>query len=260
VGLSLPGLVARGRLVGRSHRRVPGAVELPGARRRRELAERRTRALAAVAVAATSVVGAGEVARVWHRGSAPAPVDADGVLPAAAEAVTETIEIAVTGYREGTARENAILNLLGSFTATFAIARLSTHVIRRRGRFGPFREVRYGGEHIHHFIPGIALAFLAGGAAAVTDDERARRWLALPFGTGVALTLDESALLLKLDDVYWTEEGIVSVQITFAALAMLSALALALRTLRRGERTVLPDAETDVAQDAWLGFWPAART
>jgi hypothetical protein len=195
-----------------------------------------------------------------HRGSAPAPVDADGVLPAAAEAVTETIEIAVTGYREGTARENAVLNLLGSFTATFAIARLSTHVIRRRGRFGPFREVRYGGEHIHHFIPGIALAFLAGGAAVVTDDERARRWLALPFGTGVALTLDESALLLKLDDVYWTEEGIVSVQITFAALAMLSALALALRTLRRGERTVLPDAETDVSQDAWLGFWPAART
>ena len=87
-----------------------------------------------------------------------------------------------------------------------------------------------------------------------------RRWLALPFGAGVALTLDESALLLKLDDVYWTEEGIVSVQITFAALAMLSALALALRTLRRGERTVLPDAGDDVAQDAWLGFWPAART
>jgi urease accessory protein UreE len=67
------------------------------------------------------------------------------------------------------------------------------------------------------------------------------RWLAIPFGTGVALTLDESALLLKLDDVYWTEEGIVSVQISLAVVSMLSALALALRVLRRGERVVLED-------------------
>ena len=258
--LSLPVLASAGRLVGRPRRRVPGAVELPGARRRREVAERRTRALAVVALATTTAVGAGEVARVWRRGSAPSPIEAESVLPAAAEAVTETIEVAVTGYREGTDRENAVLNLLGSFTVTFAVARLSTHVIRRHGRFGPFREVRYGDQHIHHFVPGIALAFLAGGGAVVNRDESVGRWLALPFGAGVALTLDESALLLKLDDVYWTEEGIVSVQITFAALAMLSALALALRTLRRGERTVLPDVDADVAQDAWLGFWPAART
>jgi hypothetical protein len=58
----------------------------------------------------------------------------------------------------------------------------------------------------------------------------------------VALTLDESALLLKLDDVYWTEDGIVSVQISLAAVALLSALALALRLLRRGERVVLLEA------------------
>jgi hypothetical protein len=249
--------MAAGRLVGRSGRRIPGAVELAAARRRREAAERRTRALAIVALAATSAVGAGEVARVWHRGSAPSPIDADAVLPAAAEAVTETVQVAVTGYREGTDRENAVLNLLGSFTVTFALARVSTHIIRRRGPFGPFREVRYGEQHIHHFVPGIALAFVAGGTGLVLRDERIGRWLALPFGAGVALTLDESALLLKLDDVYWTEEGIVSVQITFAALAMLSALALALRTLRRGERTVLPDFEhADGGADGWVpGRW-----
>ena len=61
----------------------------------------------------------------------------------------------------------------------------------------------------------------------------------VPFGAGVALTLDESALLLKLDDVYWTEEGIVSVQISLAVVSMLSAVLLALRMLRRGERVVL---------------------
>ena len=39
------------------------------------------------------------------------------------------------------------------------------------------------------------------------------KYLALPFGIGVALVLDESALLLELEDVYWTEEGVLSVQI-----------------------------------------------
>jgi urease accessory protein UreE len=55
----------------------------------------------------------------------------------------------------------------------------------------------------------------------------------------MGLTLDESALLLELDDVYWSEEGIVSVQIALAATAMLSAVALATRFLRRGEQLVL---------------------
>ena len=218
----------------------PGAIELAAARRRREAAEARTRVLAGLALGTTSLVAAGEVARVWRRGSAPLPTETDAVLVAAGDAVSETVRVAVSGYRTGTTRENALLNLLGSFSAAFAIARTSTHVIRRRGRFGPFRNLATGTTHIHHFVPGIALAFVSGGAGIVVRSERAMPWLAIPFGTGVALTLDESALLLKLDDVYWTEDGIVSVQITFAALAMLSALALALRTLRRGEQDVLP--------------------
>jgi hypothetical protein len=56
---------------------------------------------------------------------------------------------------------------------------------------------------------------------------------------GMALTLDESALLLEFDDVYWSERGVISVQITLGALGILSGLVLALRTLRRGERQVL---------------------
>src|SRR3712207_7884376 len=48
-------------------------------------------------------------------------------------------------------------------------------------------------------------------------------------------TLFRSALLLELDDVYWTERGVVSVQITLAAIALLASLALTLRMLRRGE-------------------------
>ena len=62
--------------------------------------------------------------------------------------------------------------------------------------------------------------------------------------------LDETALLLELDDVYWTEEGVLSVQIMFAAIAMLSALAYTIRMLRQGEEQ---DTESDweVAAKAW---------
>ena len=63
--------------------------------------------------------------------------------------------------------------------------------------------------------------------------------LAVPFGVGMGLTLDESALLLDLEDVYWSREGLLSVQITLTVIAMLGALALGLRFLRRGEQLVL---------------------
>jgi hypothetical protein len=117
--------------------------------------------------------------------------------------------------------------------------RLSTSIIRARGRFGPFRNVTLGRRHIHHFVPGIVLAFVSGGAALVVRDLETRQWLALPFGAGVALTLDESALLLRLEDVYWTEEGLLSIQIALAALSLLGALATARRLARRGEARVL---------------------
>jgi hypothetical protein len=191
---------------------------------------RRTLGLAAAALGSTAAVIATEVARVRRHGDAE-------TLP---EALLETAEVAVAGYTGGSRRENAILNLLGSFSLTFVLARASTHAIRRRGTIGPLRNLVVRDHHVHHFVPGIVLAFLAGGASVVSRDESLDPLLAIPFGAGVALTLDESALLLHLDDVYWTEEGVVSVQITLAALSLLSGLALALRVLRRGEAEVLP--------------------
>jgi hypothetical protein len=227
-----------------------GAREPALARRRRLRAERRTLVIAAAALLTSGAVAVTEVGRVWRRGSAPLPAEAVGepdseaaarLAAAGAEALGQTVEVAVRGYQEGSTRENALLNLLGSFTLAWAIIRLSTHTIRRRGRFGPFGDLVVGRHHIHHFVPGIAIAFVSGGASVVGRSADLDRWLAVPFGTGVALTLDESALLLKLDDVYWTEEGIVSVQISLAVVSMLSALALALRVLRRGERVVLEE-------------------
>ena len=213
--------------------------------------DRKTWALGATALGSTGLLAAGELTRVWRKGSAPLPTQTTDVLGAAEEAVAETVEVAVTGYRTGSRRENALLNLLGSFTITFAVTRFSTLVIRRRGRLGPIHDFRIGGRHIHHFVPGIVLAFLAGGVSVVSRDQDLDPWLALPYGVGVALTLDESALLLELDDVYWTERGILSVQITLGALALLSSVALALRVLRRGEREVLEDELPPMAAAAW---------
>lgn len=226
--------------------RSPGAIELPGARRRRELAERRTVALGATALALTAAVIVIEIGRVWKRGDAPLPTETHDVGLALEQAIEQTVEVAVEGYRAGSTRENALVNMLVSFTVTFAFARASTTMIRRRGRFGPFRNLTVADHHVHHFVPGIILAFVAGGVSIVSRNEGLDPYLAVPFGVGVALTLDESALLLKLDDVYWSEEGIVSVQVTFATLLMVSALALVLKVLRRGEERVLGTPSADV--------------
>jgi hypothetical protein len=183
---------------------------------------------------------AGEVGRVWRRGHAPLPAETDDVFGAAQEAARESVAVAVEGYRATPARETALLNLLVSFVLSFGVVRTSTVAIRSRGTFGPFRDLHLGRRHIHHYVPGIAIALIAGGASIVSRNEGWDKWLALPFGTGLALTLDESALLLELEDVYWTEEGVISLQITLAAIALLGALGLALRMLQRGEQRVLP--------------------
>jgi hypothetical protein len=204
--------------------------------------EHRLRALGALAVGLTVGVIGLEYAHIWRRGHAPLPTETDDVLEAGAEAARETVEVAVAGYRASPARENALLNLLMSYAVTAGVVRLSTHSIRTTGTFGPFRNALISGRHIHHFIPGIGLAFVAGGASIVVRKETLDPLLAVPFGIGTALTLDEAALLVELEDVYWSEEGILSVQVTLATMALLGALALGLRIARRGEAAVLGES------------------
>lgn len=217
----------------------------------RRLARRRARSLApgrgtlVLGGAAALAVGAvlvGELGRVWKRGSAPLPHEADNLLLAAEEAVAETAQVARVGYKQASTRENAMFNLLSSFVGTFVAARGIATLLRHRPTVGPFRNLRVGRRHIHHFVPGIVIAFSAGAGAILTRDEGLEPTLAVPFGMGMGLTLDESALLLELEDVYWSREGLLSVQITMAVAALLASIALALRFLRRGERAVLePD-------------------
>lgn len=99
-----------------------------------------------------------------------------------------------------------------AFTVTFGAVRTVTYSIRD-GR-GPFHDVTAGGMHLHHYLWGIGL--LAGvGGIAVRGEDRTRRHpaVALSYGTGLALIVDEFALLLDLRDVYWLRQGRISVDL-----------------------------------------------
>ncbi|MBA2669805.1 MAG: hypothetical protein H0U67_05480, partial [Gemmatimonadetes bacterium] len=101
--------------------------------------------------------------------------------------------------------------LLIAFLATFALVRFITHSIRA-GRFKRvFRNVSAGGTHLHHLVPGIILMLVCGYLAIALPPGFAREPVAIGFGIGMALTLDEFALWLHLEDVYWAKEGRQSV-------------------------------------------------
>jgi hypothetical protein len=178
------------------------------------------------------------VAHIWRRGSAPRPESSADLIEGGGIAARETVDVVRAGYRSGTADETALLNLFLSFGVTFAAARAVTHSIRRGA--GPFGNVRIGRRHIHHFLPGIVLALGAGGTSIAVRSPAVDPWLALPFGAGSALIIDETALLVELEDVYWSDRGALSVDAAFGATSLLAILALVVRMLRRGERLVLP--------------------
>ncbi|MFI1164357.1 hypothetical protein ACH4UM_12190 [Streptomyces sp. NPDC020801] len=109
-----------------------------------------------------------------------------------------------------------------SFGVTFGTVRVITHGIR--GGWLPWGNISVGGEHLHHYDFGIAT--LAGlGLVAVRGDERAvgHPAVAAAYGCGSALICDEFALLLDLQDVYWAEEGRLSVDVCFGVLSVLGA-------------------------------------
>jgi hypothetical protein len=195
--------------------------------------EQATVGLAGVALAAAGAVVAGQFSRMLTRRASEA-TDPEALLESAPAAAVDTVNVAVRGYAEAPRSETVLFNLLAGFLGSFAVVRLSTLAIR--DGWGPFRNVSIGGRHIHHFVPGILIAFGSGTAALLTDDDEVEQHLALPMGVGIGLTFDEAALLLDLRDVYWTREGLLSVQLSLGATAILSIAILTLRMLRRGER------------------------
>ena len=160
--------------------------------------ERATVGLAAVALGGAGAVLAGQFGRMLRAPRARATHDAEAADRSGARPrPLDTVGVAVRGYAAAPRSETVLFNLLAGFLGSFALVRLSTWGIR--DRWGPFRNVRVGGRHVHHFVPGILTAFVAGGAGLITSAASAssRPWLS-PFGAGIGLTFDEAALLLEL--------------------------------------------------------------
>ena len=210
------------------------AKRLAAAEAARTKSSGRTHVLGILAGGAVITVFGAELTRVWRLGTLPRSRQ----IHSEDERRSKPIEAVMTlreGYGVSRTRENALFNMLASFTVAFGITRGITWTIREKGGFGPIKDVVVGDRHIHHFLPGGILA-LAAGAVAIGTKADLDKYLAFPYGVGVALVLDESALLLELDDVYWTEEGVLSIQIAFAAIALLSAMAYLIRMLRNDDR------------------------
>jgi len=218
-------------------------------RRRRQLRafeDRLTRILAPTAGVATVAVLLGEAVRRYRGRVAARHPDDPHVLPrpdSPAEALEiaglasqDTVRVAVTGYRTASRHEVVMFNLFAGFVGASLFARVSTLGIR--AGWWPFGNVNLGGRHIHHFVPGILLAFGCGAGGLISGNESIEATLAIPFGVGVGLTFDEAALLLDLRDVYWSEEGILSLQVSLAAASFLAAVILGMRMLQRGETRV----------------------
>ena len=124
-----------------------------------------------------------------------------------------------SGAALDTQGQRAGLVCLAAMLLSFGFIRFSTRMIRAEVSWWP-GNVTPGGMHIHHLVFGIIAMMFAGfvGIVAQPGDP----WLeilAAVFGIGLGLTLDEFALWLYLEDVYWSEEGRSSVDaVIFAAI------------------------------------------
>jgi hypothetical protein len=153
--------------------------------------------------------------RVVHRGGAGS-AESRGTPAANITGLHKEVH---TAYLEelGPRGRAALLSWAG-FTGMFAAVRGITYSIRT-GK-GPFHNVSAGSTHLHHYLWGIAM--LGGvGAMAVHGSDETRRHpaVALSYGTGLALIVDEFALLLDLEDVYWAKQGRVSVDVGIGIVA-----------------------------------------
>ncbi|MGW3328479.1 hypothetical protein [Streptomyces virginiae] len=114
-----------------------------------------------------------------------------------------------------------LLLALLAFVMSFLVTRVITRMIRA-GR-GPFKNVTPGGLHIHHVVPGVILVVIGGFGAVGSGRYGLGAYVsAVIFGLGAGLVLDEFALILHLDDVYWSEQGRKSVELVVVTAAVVA--------------------------------------
>ncbi len=118
-----------------------------------------------------------------------------------------------------------MLCCLGAFVVTFILTRAITRMIR--AGIGPFRNnVSSSGVHIHHAVPGILLLIFGSLSVIRGPDSPWFEIASAICGIGMSLILDEFALILHLEDVYWTDEGRVSVELAGLTVACIGFVML----------------------------------
>lgn len=113
-------------------------------------------------------------------------------------------------------RRRLLLAAIGFFV-TFAVARGMAWGAYRN--HGPFHYVYVGDTHVHHMVWGILLLLAVGfcwlievGTGATSTSLLASRLISLLYGVGAALTLDEFAIWLHVEEgVYWTRRDLISI-------------------------------------------------
>jgi hypothetical protein len=148
----------------------------------------------------------------------------------------------------------ALLLCFLAFVVTFVVTRSITRLIRD-GR-GPFRDrVTASGTHVHHAVPGIVLLII--GAFLGIGGPQTLGWRSVAgvlVGVGVSLVLDEFALILHLQDVYWSEDGRTSVDAVFAAIAVAGLLILGFNPLSFFDIDIWREDQTLLARATVVGI------
>lgn len=118
--------------------------------------------------------------------------------------------------------------LLTGFVLSFAFIRMSTRLMRSpRVPWWPGSVVSESGVHLHHLVFGIVTMMAAGVVGfTVLGNSPYAEICAFLFGVGAGLTIDEFALWVYLEDVYWAEEGRVSIDATVIAAAAMGLVLL----------------------------------
>ncbi len=108
-----------------------------------------------------------------------------------------------------------------------------------------------GGLHIHHAVFGVVLVLISGVAMVTMASDGSKQQFtaaAIFFGIGAALVLDEFALILHLQDVYWSSDGRTSVDAVFAAVAVAGLLVLGFNPLSFFDISIWRDDDSDSAR------------
>jgi hypothetical protein len=124
--------------------------------------------------------------------------------------------------------EQAVFLVLVGLLGSFAFIRMSTRIIRSEAvSWWPGNIESEGGVHVHHLVFGIVTMMIAGTLGFVADGRQPWTEIcALFFGVGIGLTIDEFALWVHLEDVYWEREGRSSIDATVIAASLMILVVL----------------------------------